>query len=76
MTGLSRAFMVAGARHVGVSLWQVHDEATAQFMTSMYKKIEKKSMTYEQAYRQTKVEFQKSDEHSHPYYWSAFVLYE
>ncbi len=76
MTGLSRAFMVAGARHVGVSLWQVHDEATAQFMASMYKKIEKKGMSYEQAYRQTKVEFQKSNEFSHPYYWSAFVLYE
>ena len=76
MTGLSRAFMVAGSRHVGVSLWQVDDEATAQFMASMYKKIEKKGMTYEQAYQQTKVEFRKSEDYSHPYYWSAFVLYE
>ncbi len=76
MTGLSRAFMVAGARHVGVSLWQVDDEATAQFMASMYKKIEKKGMTYSQAYQQTKVEFRKSDDYSHPYYWAAFALYE
>ncbi|MDD6487341.1 MAG: CHAT domain-containing protein [Spirochaetales bacterium] len=76
MTGLSRAFMVAGSRHVGVTLWQVDDEATADFMTRMYKKIEKRGMTYEQAYRQTKAEFIKSDDYSHPYYWAAFVLYE
>ena len=33
-------------------------------------------MDYEQAYRQTKAEFQKSEEYSHPYYWAAFALYE
>ena len=76
MVGLSRAFMVAGARHVGVTLWSVDDMATATFMANMYKKIEKKGMTYEQAYRQTKAELQKSEDYSHPYYWAAFTLYE
>ncbi len=76
MTGLNRAFMVAGARHVGVTLWSVDDEATAEFMASMYKKVERNGMTYEQAYRRTKAEFQRSEDYSHPYYWSAFVLYE
>lgn len=74
--GLNRAFMVAGARHVGVTLWSVDDEATAEFMASMYKKVERNGMTYEQAYRRTKAEFQRSEDYSHPYYWSAFVLYE
>lgn len=76
MVGLNRAFMVAGARRVGVTLWSVDDEATAEFMASMYRKIERNGMDYEQAYRQTKAEFQKSEDYSHPYYWAAFALYE
>ena len=76
MIGLNRAFMVAGARRVGVTLWDVDDEATAEFMASMYKKVKQNGMNYEQAYRRTKAEFQKSEYYSHPYYWAAFVLYE
>lgn len=76
MVGLNRAFMVAGARRVGVTLWSVDDGATAEFMASMYKKVERNGMDYEQAYRRTKAEFQKSEEYSHPYYWAAFALYE
>ena len=76
MIGLNRAFMVAGARRVGVTLWGVDDEATAEFMASMYKKLKQNGMDYEQAYRRTKAEFQKSEYYSHPYYWAAFVLYE
>lgn len=76
MIGLNRAFMVAGARHVGVTLWSVGDEETAEFMARMYKKIESGGMSYEQAYRRTKAEFQRSEDYSHPYYWAAFVLYE
>lgn len=75
MTGLFRAFMVAGAKHVGVTLWSVDDEATSEFMSKMYKKISS-GKTYEQAYRQTKAEFMKSEDFSHPYYWAAFALYE
>lgn len=76
MMGLPRAFMVAGSRHVGATLWSVDDTVTADFMARMYKKIEKNGMTYAQAYRQTKTEFIKSDDCAHPYYWAAFVLYE
>lgn len=75
MTGLSRAFMVAGARHVGVTLWSVDDEATSEFMSRMYKKISG-GKTYEQAYRQTKNELIKTRDYNHPYYWAPFVLYE
>lgn len=76
MIGLNRAFMVAGAKRVGVTLWSVDDEATAEFMASMYKKAVQNGMNYEQAYRQTKAEFKKSEYYSHPYYWAAFALYE
>lgn len=75
MIGLSRAFMVAGAKNVGATLWCVDDEATAEFMARMYKKV-KRGMPYAEAYRKVKNEFRNSDEYSHPYYWAAFVLYE
>ncbi|MBO4640158.1 MAG: CHAT domain-containing protein [Treponema sp.] len=75
MVGLSRAFMVAGSKNVGVTLWCVDDEATAEFMTRMYKKV-KSGMSYSEAYRKVKNEFRNSDEYKHPYYWAAFVVYE
>ncbi len=75
MVGLSRAFMVVGAKNVGVTLWCVDDEATAEFMTRMYKKVQS-GMTYAEAYRKVKNEFRNSDEYNHPYYWAGFVVYE
>ena len=76
VVGLSRAFMVAGARHVGASLWEVDDTATAEFMRRMYEKVVRKGMDYVAAYQQTKAEFRKDDDFSHPVYWAAFVLYK
>lgn len=76
MVGLTRAFMVAGAKQVGASLWCVDDEATAKFMSSMYEKVVKNGMDYPTAYQKTKAEFRKDEDFEHPYYWSAFVLYE
>lgn len=76
VVGLSRAFMVAGARHVGASLWEVDDTATAEFMRRMYEKVVQKGMDYVAAYQQTKAEFRKDDDFSHPVYWAAFVLYK
>lgn len=75
LVGLSRAFMVAGSRNVGVTLWSVDDEATAEFMSRMYKKV-RTGMTYAEAYRKVKNEFRNSNDYNHPYYWAAFVIYE
>lgn len=74
MVGLSRAFMVAGGRNVGVSLWSVDDEATAAFMTKMYEK-RKSGLSYSECYQAVKSEFRKSEKWSHPYFWAAFSLY-
>ena len=74
IVGLSRAFMVAGARNVGVSLWSVDDSATCAFMERMYKK-RKDGMSYAEAYRSVKNEFRKDPKYSHPFYWAAFALY-
>jgi CHAT domain-containing protein len=37
--GLTRAFMYAGAPTVGVSLWSVADNSTAELMTNFYKRL-------------------------------------
>ncbi|MBQ7166128.1 MAG: CHAT domain-containing protein, partial [Treponema sp.] len=60
MVGLSRAFMVAGADRVGVSLWCIDDEATAEFMTLMYQKVRQEGKSYSRAYREVKAEFRRS----------------
>jgi CHAT domain-containing protein len=39
ITGLSRAFLYAGAPAVISSLWYVDDRATSDLMTSFYKRI-------------------------------------
>ncbi|XP_023931919.1 tetratricopeptide repeat protein 28-like [Lingula anatina] len=39
VVGLSRAFLVAGAKAVVVALWQLPDQATKAFMTSFYQDL-------------------------------------
>jgi CHAT domain-containing protein len=76
--GLTRAFQVAGANHIGVTLWTVDDEATKQFMIAMYEKVFKDGKGYLEAYTETKREFMHSKQYSKfnsPVYWCPFVLY-
>jgi tetratricopeptide (TPR) repeat protein len=76
--GLTRAFQVAGANMVGVTLWTVDDEATKQYMISIYEKVYKQKKSYVEAYAETKREFMHSKQYSQfssPSYWSPFVLY-
>src|SRR4029079_6392341 len=44
VTRLSRAFLCAGTPSVLVSLWDVYDRSTADFMASFYKNMETKNM--------------------------------
>ena len=76
MSGLARAFMTAGAQNVGVSLWEISDEATADFMSGVYRKVIREGKTFRDAYSEMKGEFRKSEKWSHPYYWAGFTLYE
>jgi CHAT domain-containing protein len=76
MVGLARAFLTAGARAVGVSLWSVDDEATAEFMVRLYRKVAKEGMTFPDAYRSVKAEFRADRRWSAPRYWAAFQIYE
>lgn len=75
VVGLARAFQEAGANRVGVTLWEVADEPTKNFMVAVYRRVVRKKMSYGAAISETKREFIRSPEFSDPYFWSAFVLY-
>jgi CHAT domain-containing protein/Tfp pilus assembly protein PilF len=76
MVGLVRSFLVAGSRNVGVSLWNVDDDATREFMTRVYAKVIGGGLGFPRAYREVKDEFRREPKWSHPYYWAAFAMYE
>ena len=70
--GLRRAFALAGAQSQVFSLWKVSDTATQALMVDYYDHL-LSGMPRDAALRETQQAFLDSDEHSHPYYWSAFI---
>jgi CHAT domain-containing protein/Tfp pilus assembly protein PilF len=74
LVGLVRGFMFAGAPSVLASLWDVDDEATQALMMSFYKNYVD-GMTTPQALRKAQMAMMDSGKWSHPYFWSAFVLF-
>lgn len=70
--GLQRAFKMAGVKFIIMSLWQVPDKETAEFMTCFYERLIKKGVI-RQAFHETQQIMRKKYE---PYYWAAFVLLE
>ncbi len=69
--GLQRAFLVAGAKTIIMSLFKVSDEATQQLMVKFYRKwIE--SGNKRQAFIEAKKEIR--NEYRDPIYWGPFVM--
>jgi CHAT domain-containing protein/Flp pilus assembly protein TadD len=69
--GLQRAFLVAGAEALIMSLWKVDDAATQQLMTTFYTnwiKLGNKQKAFKQAQLQLMAKYKE------PYYWGAFVM--
>ena len=76
--GLGRAFRLAGARDVVMSLWSVDDAATADLMRRMYQSrwvehaASAEALT--NAARATLAARRAAGQSTHPYYWAAFVV--
>jgi CHAT domain-containing protein len=69
--GLQRAFLVAGARTIIMSLFKVSDEATQQLMIKFYRKwIE--TGNKKQSFIDAKKEIR--NEYRDPIYWGPFVM--
>ncbi|GIV12142.1 MAG: hypothetical protein KatS3mg021_0424 [Fimbriimonadales bacterium] len=73
MYGLARAFLFAGSRSVGASLWAVSDASTAALMGAFYGQYVK-GVPKDEALRLAQLGLLRSKQYSDPYYWSAFVL--
>ncbi|MBK7344850.1 MAG: CHAT domain-containing protein [Saprospiraceae bacterium] len=72
--GLQRAFKIAGAKYLIMSLWQVPDRETMEFMTAFYKNWLESNKTIPDAFRKTQREMR--DRFFNPYSWAGFVLVE
>ncbi len=72
VSGLSRAFLYAGAQAVLASLWNINDRATAGFMGHYYRYLNQ-GKSKDEALRSAKLEMLKSS-FRHPFYWAAFVV--
>jgi CHAT domain-containing protein/tetratricopeptide (TPR) repeat protein len=72
--GLSRAFLVRGARSVLVSQWSVSDTATSALMEGFYRRYLASSGDKARALQQAMREVRARKDFDHPRYWAPFVL--
>ena len=71
LLGLIRGLLYAGAQSLLLSLWNVHDQSTAEFMGRFYKRYQNgtnKASALREAMRELR------ERYPHPYYWAPFVL--
>jgi CHAT domain-containing protein len=72
--GLQRAFYIAGAKNLIMSLWSVDDDATQILMTEFYKiwSLDPTKQNISVSFNKAQQEVRKK--YPHPYYWGAFIL--
>jgi CHAT domain-containing protein len=71
LLGLIRGLLYAGAQSLLLTLWNVHDRSTADFMTSFYRRFQEgadKAAALQGAMQELRQRY------PHPYYWAPFVL--
>ncbi len=75
VVGMTQAFLIAGANGLSVSLWQVADESTMEFMVGLYRLVQEKALSYDRAMTEMKRKFIREGKYSDPFYWAPFVYY-
>ena len=75
--GLRRAFQVAGARTVIMSLWSVEDRSAMQWMRALYEGRLRRGLDTAEAVRAASLavlaERRARGQSTHPFYWAGFV---
>jgi CHAT domain-containing protein len=70
--GLRRAFALAGAESLLMSLWPASDYVTRELMTNYYRNL-KQGLGRGAALRQVQLDAIKRSRQSHPFYWANFI---
>jgi CHAT domain-containing protein len=70
--GLRRAFVLAGAETLVMSLWPVSDYVTREMMTNYYKGL-KQGLGRGEALRQVQLSMLSHKGREHPFYWASFI---
>lgn len=77
VSGLARAFRVAGAGTLILSLWSVEDQATREWMIELYRARFSNAESTASCLRTASLEIlerrRRAGETTHPYFWAAFV---
>jgi CHAT domain-containing protein len=71
LLGLARGFLQAGTQSLVLSLWDVQDASTRDFMVAFYRGLQHAS-SRAAALQQAMQELRSA--HPHPFYWAPFVL--
>jgi CHAT domain-containing protein len=76
--GLRRAFQIAGARSVIMSLWSVEDQSTRAWMRALYEgRFDRNRSTADAAHEASLAilrDRRSKGLSTHPFYWAAFVV--
>ena len=70
--GLRRAFFLAGAETLAMSLWPVSDYITREMMTAYYSGL-KQGLGRGEALRQAQLAMLARKNRRHPFYWASFI---
>jgi CHAT domain-containing protein/tetratricopeptide (TPR) repeat protein len=70
--GLRRAFFLAGAESLVMSLWPVNDYVTRELMTDYYSGL-KRGLGRGDALRQAELAMLARKGRQHPFYWASFI---
>ena len=71
LLGLARGLLYAGARSLLLSLWDVNDQTTAEFMKLFYRRLRRnrtKAEALQRAMSEMRIRY------PHPYHWAPFKL--
>ncbi len=70
--GLQRAFKKAGVGTIVMSLWDVSDASTPEFMATFYERLTANGWNKRAAFEEAKAMIRQK--YPEPYYWAAFVM--
>ena len=73
---LARGFLYAGSRSAVMSMWEVDDSSSPEVIHGFYKNL-RSGQTKSSALRSARLRFLRTADQarSHPYFWSALVIY-